>query len=186
MTDSGSDQTVVQRLDKITFDYSATEDRLLARMLAADGSRSAIWLTQRLARQIVKVLCSHLAKIATGTHANSNIRSEQKQMILNFKRQAAMMKHVACPPVPEIETAEVPLLHTIHARLSQDLILLTLERPAGPAVLGLTQNHAWQFLQLLLNVFRRAEWAVDAWPDWMRNNEVAGAHTNLNNSRSMH
>ncbi len=178
MTDKPADRAAPRRLDKLTLDYSAAEDRLLGRVQVLDGELCAVWLTQRLARRLVRMLCDHLDKTAvtdgpapSGTPAAAQ-GSRSKELLLSFRHQAAMLKRDPEPPVPELDARAAPLLESIRARLSQDRILLTLELTDGPATLALTQNHAWQLLQILLNLFRRAEWPLDAWPGWMRDGEA--------------
>jgi len=77
--------------------------------------------------------------------------------------------------VAEVDTRDLPLLESIHARLTQRRALLTMELPVGPAVLSLSHDHAWQLLQILLNIFRKADWPVDVWPAWMRDGDTAAA-----------
>ncbi len=181
MTDTPADRAAPRRLDKLTLDYSAAEDRLLGRVQAVDGKHSAVWLTQRLARRLVRMLCDHLRKSAgTDLTAPSGRTTDGKgpanrEHLLSFRHQAAMMKREPAPPVPDVDAGDAPLLEEIRAQLSRHRILLTLELTDGPATLALTQDHAWQLLQILLNLFRRAEWPLDAWPGWMRKGEADAA-----------
>lgn len=178
-----TERAAERRLERITFDYSATEDRLLARMQASDGERQAAWLTQRLARRLVKALLAHLDKTTmterTSVASNSAVSSgsvsqSPKEMLMSFRHQAAMLKRESPPPVAPIDTHDLPLLEIIHARLLQSRAVLTIELPAGPVVLSLSHDHAWQLLQILLNIFGKADWPVDAWPDWMRDGDANG------------
>lgn len=182
-TERDSERAATRRLRRVTFDYSATEDRLLARMLAADGELHAAWLTQRLTRRLVKALLAHLDKTVLAEHpagsmpssAASTGRGSQtpKDMMMGFRHQAALMNREPAPPVAEVDTRDLPLLETIHARLSKNQAVLTMELRGGPAALTLTHDHAWQLLQILLNLFRRAEWPTDSWPEWMRDGETS-------------
>jgi len=178
-----TERAAERRLERITFDYSATEDRLLARMQASDGERQAAWLTQRLARRLVKALLSHLEKAIVAecsgsgkldTTSTGTAGQSPKAMLMSFRHQAAQLKRNASPAVAPIETRDLPLLEAIHARLSYNRAALTMELPGGPAVLSLSHDHAWQLLQILLNIFRKADWPVDVWPDWMRDQDDAG------------
>ncbi len=181
--ESAPPQAVARRLERVTFDYSATQDRLLARMQASDGERHAAWLTQRLARRLVKALLSHLDKTVTAEQAVAATPSVgggtagpgPKEMLLSFRHQAALIKREPSPPVADVDTRDLPLLESIHARLTQHRALLTMDLPVGPAVLSLSHDHAWQLLQILLNIFRKADWPVDAWPAWMRDGDSAAA-----------
>jgi hypothetical protein len=197
MTESTEDRAAVQRLTKITFDYSSTEDRLLARVQPVDGDPGALWITQRLARRLVDTLCAHLDKTAFADRAASLMPApnsaaghsadiQQKEMLLNFRREAAALNRKTTAPVPAIATDDAPLLQTIRAQLSQNRVLLTLELPDGPAALPLTQDHVWQLLQVLLNLFRHANWPVDAWPAWMRDNSSTSKTPDTRVPRALH
>lgn len=184
MTISERTKAADRRLEKVTFDYSSTEDRLLMRVQAQDGTRSALWLTQRLARRLVRVLCEHLGATIIAEHAatvsdlEDRKGSQKKDQLLNFRRQAAVLNRAPGPPVPEIDTTNAFVLQKIDAQMSRHQMRLTFEMPAGPAMLALTQDHGLQLLQVLFNVFRRAEWPLDDWPTWMRNGRSidAGGH----------
>ncbi len=196
MTQNTEERVAVQRLVKITFDYSATEDRLLARAQPVDGEPVALWLTQRLARRLVDALCTHLDKTAVADRAASLIRPagaaggdpdpQQKDMLLNFRREAAAMKRTSTTPVPEVAIEGAPLLQTIRVQLSKNRVLLALELPDGAAALPLTQDHVWQLLQILLNVFRRGDWPLDSWPSWLRDGEQAGKVADTSTLRALH
>lgn len=168
------------RVDKVTFDYCPIEDRILARIQGSDGINRAIWVTQRLARQLVKLLCKHLEKTSLSNSGglspkfSSESDPKQKEMLLSFEHQAALIKQKPVPPVPAIDTDGAPLLQSLKAHLSEKRVLITIELPTGPAELALTLDQAWQLLQVILNLFRRASWPLDIWPKWMRENLRSG------------
>lgn len=149
------------RLEKVTFAYEPREDRLLARVLAADGTRSALWVTQRLALRLVGALARHLDHVAADDDAR------HQQQLQSFRHQAALLGSQPGAPVDAIDPAGAPLLDTIDVRLSREQVELQLHLPAQPAVLRLSNDHVRQLLQILLDLFRRAEWPVEAWPAWM-------------------
>lgn len=168
------------RLEKITFAYEPREDRLLARVLAADGSRSALWVTQRLALRLVGALARHLDKAA----AEDDARHQQQMQ--SFRHQAALLTSQPGTPVDAIDPAGAPLLDTINVRLSRDRVELQLHLPARPAVLRLSNDHVRQLLQILFDLFRRAEWPVNAWPAWICDGQAAAGAANPGNAPSLH
>lgn len=168
------------RLEKVTFDYEPREDRLLARVLAADGRRSALWVTQRLALRLVGALARHLDHTAAGDDAR------HQQQLQSFRHQAALLSSQPGAPVDAVDPSGAPLLDTIDVRLFQDQVELQLHLPVQPAVLRLSNDHVRQLLQILLDLFRRAEWRVDAWPAWMRDSAGAGSGASSGGLPSVH
>ncbi len=175
-----ADANDVLRLEKITFAYEPREDRLLARVLAADGSRSALWVTQRLALRLVEALARHLDQAAAGDDAR------HQPQLQSFRHQAALLNSQPGTPVDAIDPAGASLLDTIDVRLSRDQVELQLHLPVRPAVLGLSNDHVRQLLQILLDLFRRAEWPVDAWPAWMRGDAATGSGIAPHSLPSLH
>ncbi len=177
------DRAAARQLERVTFEYSATQDRLLARMQGSAGERHAAWLTQRLVRRLVKALLSHLDKTVSAEHTNNSASDRPAaaadptptDMMMSFRHQAALMRQTPSRPVPAIDTQDPPLLTSIQARLSRHRALLTMELPGGPVALSLNNDHAWQLLQVLLNVFQRADWPIDIWPSWMREGDTGEA-----------
>ncbi len=174
------DRAATRQLERVTFEYSATQDRLLARMQGSDGERHAAWLTQRLVRRLVKALLSSLDKTVSAERASSSASDRPApaadptptDMMMSFRHHAALMRQAPSRPVTVIDTQDLPLLTSIQARLSRHRALLTMELPGGPAVLSLSHDHTWQLLQILLNIFQRADWPVDIWPSWMREGDT--------------
>ncbi len=152
-----------RRLTKITFEYAPREDRLLARVLADDGQTSALWVTQRLSLRLVHALRNHLDRSAAADSPHN------PEALLSFRHEAAVQRREHHAPVPEPGSGHYPLLDTIDVRLLSNQVDLILKLPDGPAALSLTQDHVWQLLQILLDMFRRGEWPIDAWPAWMVN-----------------
>ncbi len=179
MTKAGQQGIAEHRLEKIAFDYSPVEDRVLARMQSKNNEARGAWLTQRMTRRLVRLLCEHLEKV-TPTEASSPVSrmgssAKQKELMLSFRHQAAVLKHKRGAPIPAVDSACARLLHSIRVRMSDKHIVLTFQLADSPAVLALTQDHAWQLLQVLFNLFRKADWAVDVWPAWMRDSESTKA-----------
>lgn len=167
-----------RQLSKITFDYVPREDRLLARVQAADGERSALWLTRRLALRLVQALCAHLEKIA------STQSPQHADLLQSFRHQAAVASNRPGAPVPDIDSNDAFLLDTIELQLDTEHAHLTLMLATAPSRLSLSQEQVWRLLQILLDMFRRAEWPVDAWPAWMR--DPQGVHAGIDTAMVAH
>lgn len=161
------------RLEKITFDYVPREDRMLARVLAVDGERSALWITQRLALRLAHALARHLER----TTACDNQR--HRDILQSFRHQAALLASQPGAPVEAVDASNAPLLDMIDVRLFEQQVELQLMLGDRPAVLSLSNDHVRQLLQILLDMFRRAEWPINCWPAWMREPVPAAAGGSL-------
>ncbi len=169
-----------RRLKKITFEYDPREDRLLARVLANDGATSALWVTQRLSLRLVQALRSHLDRSAAAASPHD------PEALLSFRHEAAVQRREQHAPVPESGGGQHPLLDSIDVRLLGNRTDLVLNLPDGQAVLSLSPDHVWQLLQILLDIFRRGEWPVDAWPAWMVNRTGAASGAPSGSLPSLH
>lgn len=163
----------VTPLVRFTTRYVASEDRLCLLGRSRDEGEEAVthcvWLTARLLRQLVPQLLKGLAPM----QAADPVRQAAVQ---GFAQQAARAAQPAVPPVelpPATSSARSLewLATVVSLRRSPQGVELTLARDAGedaPAVLlALRPALQRQWLNVLYDQWRRAEWPLDIWPAWM-------------------
>lgn len=161
----------VTRLGRFTTRYVLAEDRicLMGRSRDDDAATHCIWLTARLLRQLVPELLKGLAP-EQGVHP---LRRAAEQ---RFAQQAA---RAAQPPLPAVEapsSSEAPAIEwvgtVVRLRRTPKTVELILARDAGEeaqaVLLTLTPALQRQWLNVLHDQWRRADWPPDIWPTWMR------------------
>ena len=74
------------KLEKLTLDYVAAEDRILLRAQDQSGTVVTFWLTLRMSRALVKALLAYLENV-TPTPATSD-----RELMQAFRQTSALMK----------------------------------------------------------------------------------------------
>lgn len=153
-------------LKKVTLRYSKVEDRIRMNALVASGSVICFWLTQRLCRELVKSLVTHFNEsgFRYGDASPQNQRALQ-----GYLHEAAKTNKKKAVPVPDRVAASQVLLDRVRLRASRDLIQFVFPLPdKSRAILVLRPNEARQWLEILYQQYRLAEWPLGVWPEWIR------------------
>ena len=153
------------KLEKITLDYVAAEDRILVRTQAHNGEVVSFWLTLRMSRALVKFLLEHLDKVTPVSAA------ADRELMQTFKQTSALMQ---LEPSTAVESGDAMplLLTTLDLQRKPNGVVLQLPlRDGTVADLAMDSVQLRQYLHILRNMFVRAEWPLDGWPAWM--NEAA-------------
>jgi hypothetical protein len=167
------------KLEKLTLDYVAAEDRILLRAQDQSGTVVTFWLTLRMSRALVKALLAYLENV-TPTRATSD-----RELMQAFRQTSALMKFEPSAVVQTTDAAPL-LVTTLDLQRKPKGVLLQLPIPdADMAELALDSVQLRQYLHILRNMFVRAEWPLDDWPAWM--NEAAAEVTGAErNARPLH
>jgi hypothetical protein len=146
----------------ITLSYVAEEDRIHIAARMQDDAAIRFWLTQRLARSLVRTLATHLEKaenIPLATVRTAVMAQEQAQAV-------SAIRHT--PPVVAETAAPTHLISTINLKISPDHIGLFLESDldSTPGIV-LDRMMVRQWLSMLQRQFEAGGWPLDIWPGWM-------------------
>jgi len=153
------------KLEKITLDYVAAEDRILVRTQGDNGEVVSFWLTLRMSRALVKFLLEHLDKVTPVSAA------ADRELMQAFRQTSALMR---LEPGTAVESGDATplLLTTLDLQRKPAGVVLQLPlRDGTVADLAMDSVQLRQYLHILRNMFVRAEWPLDGWPAWM--NEAA-------------
>jgi len=167
------------KLDKLTLDYVAAEDRVLLRAQDTDGRVVAFWLTLRMSRALQKFLVKHLE------NQTPKLASTDHEVLQTFRQTSALMKLGATEAVQDAASEPV-LLTTLDLQRQPNGVVLQLPLASGgTADLTLDSVQLRQYLHILRRMFLRAEWPLDGWPAWM--GEAAAEATGAGDSaRALH
>ena len=150
------------QLQRLTTMYVPAEDRLRLTGVDQCNSLHALWVTHRMAVQLVAQLFKHTdipaQKVALAPYADA-VKAMQ------FDKAKSMQS-----PTPPVQPpAEEPgwLVHTITLRRTSPILLVICEGNEGhQAEIPLTPVLLNQWLGVLYTNFKRAGWAMDNWPHW--------------------
>ncbi|KJS09207.1 MAG: hypothetical protein VR73_02950 [Gammaproteobacteria bacterium BRH_c0] len=160
-------------LEKVTLSYVAVEDRIRMNAQIRGGEAVTFWLTQRLCRGLVKTFVDYLDK----TTVTATDRG--KSMVQTYFQEEAMMRKSKSPSVDASKSTAPPVLvKTLNIRTSADALQLRLPMPDGSvSTMPLTPMEARQLLQILFLQYRKGDWPLDIWPQWIRKQAPQGAAT---------
>ncbi|MBY8824489.1 hypothetical protein [Sphingomonas colocasiae] len=158
------------KITSITLSYVQAEDRIHFASLLDDARTVRMWLTQRLARLLVRALANHMEKaegIPLPTVRDAMMAQEQAQAVSNIK-----------PSRPVVTDPDVPvhLVTNITLKLSAEKIGLFFESDLDfqPSIV-LDRTLVRQWLSMLHRQFETASWPLDVWPEWMIEGNAAPA-----------
>ena len=157
-------------LEKVTLNYVASEDRICMNAQIRGGEAVTFWLTQRLCRGLVKTFVDYLDKTTVPSTDTG------KSMVQNHFQQEAMIRKIRSPSVDASKSSTAPMLvKTLNIRTGSDSLLLRLPMPDGSvSALPLKSVEARQLLQILFVQYRKGDWPLDIWPQWIRKPGVEG------------
>lgn len=145
----------MQHLDKVSLSYNCDEDRICLRSEIEEGQILWLWLTNRLARQLVP----HLLQ-ATGGSSNQQASPDGNN------RRAGRSQTDDNEPVPtSAELQENKLVHAIQLRSNSEHVELTFQgqKSAGVAQIILSLTDLQKLLDGLRVCFEEAAWPCDIW-----------------------
>ncbi len=174
-------------LQRITSEYVATEDRFRLSGTTDKGGAVSYWVTQRLLLRLLNFLLDWLA-----THREELERQAAREMLgpMVTRPTPARLPSQALgagddPPAVAGETAgetgsepgnpeggeqavEAELLFEADIRIAATRITLVFKpRNSEHAQLSLQLDEAWQWVAILHTLWKRAEWNLAVWPDWI-------------------
>ena len=169
-------------LQRLTTEYVDREDRIRLSGESEAGDTVVLWLTQRLLNRLLTPLCDWLLDQG-GPAARERTPSKLDHhagLRQSFAQQAARAGLTPQPPVRPAEGLPGTLVVTVNLNAQPGLMQLDFlgaTDPAGvtPQLAGLalpTQNLR-QWLNILFDQYRRADWPLDAWPAWMQDTTPA-------------
>lgn len=154
------------RIQKLTVRYDEREDRLHLAAQCDNGRPQGLWLTQRLANPLIQVLIKRL-----GDAAAQN-RLEHQKMAMQVWEQAAAHAQRASTgggePVSVPPGAEHGLIDTINVvcHANGDFQLIFRWPTEQSLAFPITATSMRQWLVILRDQYRRADWSASVWPEW--------------------
>jgi hypothetical protein len=161
------------RLKKLTISYSAPEDRLHLAFQIENGPALRMWLTQRLARQLVLLLREQISKLA----APADLRSRQTAPgVAEADAPASRPRDSGATddngratddnePVAVRNDAPAWLIKNIVVTVGSDKLRLQFESDLDivPTTV-INRRSAAHWLERLRKYFIIADWPLDLWP----------------------
>ncbi|MFT7286678.1 MAG: hypothetical protein ACI87W_000787 [Halieaceae bacterium] len=155
----------MKTVSKVTTVYNHAQDRISMSGEISDGSTAILWITRRLVERLVPEL---LAWLKTTDKEADLPRSD---VINSFKQQSAAGKLPQSGPVVAEKPEAEWLVTAVDVQKRPEIMRLVFRAPdqhQEKIALDLAPLALRQWLNILLAGYQRAEWPLDVWPEWMR------------------
>ncbi|MES2262011.1 MAG: hypothetical protein V4724_26115 [Pseudomonadota bacterium] len=147
-------------LQRITTQYIAVEDRVRLAGKTDSDTPVVMWLTQRLLARMVPVLLRWLESNAAGAF--------QPAIAHGFAQHAARAGLRLSEPVLPAANSMAWLVSVVDVAQSSLTMQLTFKGGDDERIdFILEAQPLRQWLAILHNAYRQAEWPFDIWPDWI-------------------
>lgn len=151
----------MKTLQRLTTEYIDAEDRIRLAGEDSQGQTVVLWLTQRLLNRLVPHLCQWLDQRVGATPL-----TEVRQA---FAQQKARAELALQPPVRTEPDVQGMLIHSVDLKTSNAGMGLQFKDADGNVVasLQLQPRPLRQWLNIVFDQYRKAQWPTAVWPAWV-------------------
>lgn len=157
---------MMQSLQRITTEYIVHEDRVrLSGEVEKNAAPVVVWLTQRLLQRLLPALLQWLDRQGAAT--------PRAEILQSFAQQAARAELAPQAPVRAGAGSTVWLALSVDIAQTEQAVSLTFRGADGQeATLKLEAKPLRQWLSILHDVYIKAEWPLEVWPEWLRESVI--------------
>lgn len=153
----------MSELERITVKYVELEDRIRLTGETSHGAVIAVWITRRLLDRTLPALVQSLETSIEASRGDS-LRTNALQ---SFAQHAARSGLTPQSPVRASARDVQWLAQAIDVTITRSDVHLSLRGADSQRVsLTLQERKLRQFLNILHDVYRRADWPTNGWPQW--------------------
>lgn len=148
-------------LRRVSVRYVEIEDRLRLAGEGTGGQTTVLWLTLRLLNRLIPHLCQWLEQ-QSGNAPLAEVRQE-------FAQQKARTELEKQPPVRTEPDVKGVLIHSVDLKTSNAGMGLQFKDADGNVVasLQLQPRPLRQWLNIVFDQYRKAQWPTAVWPAWV-------------------
>ncbi len=146
------------KIERLTTEYVQEEDRIRLNLEDPQQQRTTLWLTQRLLNRVVPALVKVLEEETSGKPQASDLQA--------FTQQRAQRDIEQEAPIPAAESAWLVRRVDMTSR-PKAVTLVFGDNQSETARLEMPRTALRQWLSILRDLYRRAEWSCENWPDWL-------------------
>lgn len=157
------------QLNRLTTRYVEEEDRIRVSGESAAGDRIAFWLSRRLLVRFLPHLFAWVERAEGVRPTGDAPRDRVADLRSSFAQQASRAELDAAPPPPVDAQGEGWLVGAVDiTEGNSELVIAFRGAAAGQrAVISTPPKVLRQWLGILCDQFRAAEWPLDVWPAWI-------------------
>ena len=180
---------------RVTTNFDTDQDRIKLTGSTTGAEVHELWLTHRLLNRLLPGLWSWLQAQPTvgvavdAVAASATADPQRQQALQEFAQQQASASLPKQPPVVSTPQTLPWLVRSMQLQSSAQLMQLNffsaneVEKAQEPgehsAALSMNATQLRQWLGILLGEYRRAEWPIEHWPQWMQSPSTPTAVAHL-------
>jgi len=154
---------MIQHLQRMSTEYIVGEDRIRLSGEVENAASVVIWLTQRLLQRLLPAVLNWLE--------GQGVDTPYSEIMHSFAQQAARAELTSQTPVLAVAASSVWLAQSVELGHSEQTLSLTFRGAEGQhATLVPGSKQLLQWLSIVFDVCQKAEWSLDQWPAWLREN----------------
>lgn len=146
------------KIERLTTEYVQEEDRIRLNLEDPMQKLTTLWLTQRLLNRMIPALVKVLEEETSG--------SPQARDLQAFTQQKAQREIEQEAPIAAAEHAWLVRRVDLTPR-PKSITLVFSDNQSESARLEIPRTALRQWLSILRELYRRAEWSCEKWPDWL-------------------
>ena len=161
-------------LTRLTTEYVPAEDRMRLTGETGPDASVVIWITRRLLDRVLPHLFRWLERKGPDIPPSS-VAAGFGDLVQGMAQQSARAALPVQPPVDAARATRSWLVASVDVTTEAALVRLTFAAPPGgePVSIDLAANPLRQWLNIVHDRYRQAEWPLQGWPTWIT--EVAPA-----------
>jgi hypothetical protein len=158
----------IVRLTRLTTEYVPAEDRMRLAGETAPDQAVVIWITRRLLDRVLPHLFGWLERKGPAV-PQASIATGLGELVQGMAQQSARAALPVQPPVNAARASRSWLVSSIDVTTEESLVRLTFAAPPGEEAVSidLAINPLRQWLNIVHDRYRQAEWPMQGWPAWM-------------------
>ena len=147
-------------IERFTTEYQAVEDRIRYLVSAKTGESQTLWLTRRLINKLLPALFDLLKEETAGSAMSDDLQA--------FSQDKARQSIKNEPPVRANNDSEDWLVTHVDLTPSKEVVKLVFyDENDHRVALSLPRHNLRQWLSILRELYNRAQWSENFWPDWL-------------------
>lgn len=155
-------------LKRVTTEFIDVEDRIRISGEHLSGDTEVLWLTQRLMNRLISHLCQSLEQQLASASTIPSVQATQQEVVQSFAQQAARSQLTTQPPVRASSSDAGWRADAVDITQAEGAVVLTFKGEANrQARLNLPAQALRQWLAIVHEQYRRGQWPMDVWPQWM-------------------
>lgn len=153
----------MHQLQRVTTEYVDSEDRIRISGSCVDDGLVQLWLTRRLLDRLLPMVLNWLGRDAS--------EGTREAIMQEFEQQAA---RDAMPPLPAVQAQDesAMLVQAVDVSSGENALGLAFRSSITPDdspiyQIVLERQALRQWLSIVHDQYRKAEWPLDVWPAWI-------------------